>query len=576
MRFLQLVLILTAATLAALAGCSGEDALAPDTTGAANRISQAFDEAVIIGPSELVVGVDVSDSITNLSLKAIIDGLAECMADTSLFPADGSVSMSVLAYGDTIATVVQGLTPVTEASIKGVFGPALTALANDRLVTGNSAALSGFLDAAGAILATGKTTDLQVLVFSSGEADDAEAARFSCGQLGKANVRVSTLGIDPDIEGEKLLGDCAAMTGGYYETVVGSMGEACQRALARMLVVELAMLPETASLEVGMDHKVEVKLFEGGDPKNGISGVPVAFRITGGPNAGETGDRETDEHGLASFAYTGDGGAGIDTLVATASQPRTGAALADTVTATWTAVPQPPVCDAGGPYLVDVDADTVYVMLDGTGSSDADSDSLTFEWSIDSANAVFDDPASAQPELTIWGDALCADQLEVMLLVIAAGDSSICSTVIEFNELRQPTVGAKDPVRLWPPNHKYRSFEPADLLFVEGGGCDADFDFGDVVVLSVSSNEPEDSKGDGRTSDDIRIDCPNTVKLRAERTGGGEGRIYTVVYGVSHDDGSTGEITAYVYVPHDNGDRCADIPDGDGGGYTVAGCGDGE
>ena len=72
---------------------------------------------------------------------------------------------------------------------------------------------------------TGKTADLQVLIFSSGEADDAEAARSSCGQLGNAGIRVSALGIDPDVEGEKLLADCAGATGGYYETVVGSIGE---------------------------------------------------------------------------------------------------------------------------------------------------------------------------------------------------------------------------------------------------------------------------------------------------------------------------------------------------------------
>jgi hypothetical protein len=234
------------------------------------------------------------------------------------------------------------------------------------------------------------------------------------------------------------------------------------------------------------------------------------------------------------------------------------------------------MCDAGGPYMVDVAADTVYVMLDGTGSSDANGDSLMYEWSIDSANVAFDDATSAQPTVSIWGDTLCEDQIEVTLLVMAAGDSSTCSTTIEFNELRQPTISAKDPVKLWPPNHKYKTFMPQDLLMAEGGGCNADYDWDNVAVVSVSSSEPEDCNGDGKTHNDIKIYCPNTVKLRAERQGGGDGRIYTVVYQAKMADGSMQDLTAYVYVPHDNGDECGDIPaDGDNG-YMVTGCEDGE
>jgi hypothetical protein len=574
MKFMRLSLVFAAVVFAALAGCSGEDALSPDSTGFNGVSTRAFNELKTIGPSELVVGIDVSDSITHESLKGIVDGLAECMADPMLFPTDGSVSMSVLAYGDTLAVVVEDLTPVTEQTVKDVFAPALAALADDRLVTGNTAVLSGFLDAAGTTLATGKTTDLQVLIFSSGEAVDAEAARASCGELGKLDIRVSALGIDPDAEGEKLLGDCAAATGGYYETVVGSIGEACQRALTRMLVVDLKMLPETAALEVGMEHKVDVSVFEGDDPKNGVAGVPVTVMVTGGPNAGDTGNGMTDELGIFSFGYTGDAGAGIDTLVATADQPRTNAALVDTVTVTWMAAPEPPMCDAGGPYMIDVAADTVYVMLDGTGSSDANGDSLMFEWSIDSENVAFDDATSAQPTVSIWGDTLCEDQIEVTLLVMAAGDSSICSAMIEFNELRQPTISAKDPVELWPPNHKYKTFMPQDLLMAEGGGCNADYDWSNVTVVSVSSSEPEDCNGDGKTHNDIKVDCPNTVELRSERKGGGDGRIYTIVYQAGFDDGSTQDLTAYVYVPHDQGGGSGDIPVDGGNGYTVTGCDD--
>jgi hypothetical protein len=43
------------------------------------------------------------------------------------------------------------------------------------------------------------------------------------------------------------------------------------------------------------------------------------------------------------------------------------------------------------------------------------------------------------------------------------------------------------------------------------------------------------------------------VQLRAERDGGGDGRVYTITFRVRDTAGNTGFATAQVIVPHDQG-----------------------
>ena len=48
------------------------------------------------------------------------------------------------------------------------------------------------------------------------------------------------------------------------------------------------------------------------------------------------------------------------------------------------------------------------------------------------------------------------------------------------------------------------------------------------LIASVTSNEPANGTGDGNTAPDWEITGPNTVDVRAERSGGGSGRVYIV------------------------------------------------
>ena len=70
-----------------------------------------------------------------------------------------------------------------------------------------------------------------------------------------------------------------------------------------------------------------------------------------------------------------------------------------------------------------------------------------------------------------------------------------------------------------------------------------------VRLVSITSNEPDNGLGDGHTPDDIVIIDDFTFDLRAERSGIGSGRIYTITYEVTDACGNTTMQSATVIVP---------------------------
>ncbi|RJP47315.1 MAG: ExeM/NucH family extracellular endonuclease [Anaerolineaceae bacterium] len=99
---------------------------------------------------------------------------------------------------------------------------------------------------------------------------------------------------------------------------------------------------------------------------------------------------------------------------------------------------------------------------------------------------------------------------------------------------------------LWPANHKYVT---VDASFVTSS------DTASVTLVSVTSNEPDEGLGDGDFPNDIVIVDNDTVKLRAERSALGEGRVYTFTYLVTNTCGATTTVTVTVTVPLSQGNH---------------------
>jgi hypothetical protein len=95
---------------------------------------------------------------------------------------------------------------------------------------------------------------------------------------------------------------------------------------------------------------------------------------------------------------------------------------------------------------------------------------------------------------------------------------------------------------LWPPNHQMvpitLTAETSDNVGVVS-----------TKVISVTSSEPDNGLGDGDTAGDFEITGDLTVNLRAERSGKGTGRTYTITAEAADAAGNKTQKTTTVFVP---------------------------
>ncbi|MDB5197852.1 MAG: C-terminal target protein [Flaviaesturariibacter sp.] len=130
----------------------------------------------------------------------------------------------------------------------------------------------------------------------------------------------------------------------------------------------------------------------------------------------------------------------------------------------------------------------------------------------------------------------------------AAGNASSCTQTIKVEDTEAPVItnAAANPSSLFPPNHKMKN---VTISYSVNDNCGWT-----VTSLSVSSNEPENGTGDGDTDNDWEIIDNHHVKLRAERAGWGNGRIYTITLKAVDAAGNSSEKAVTVTVPHDHSD----------------------
>lgn len=161
--------------------------------------------------------------------------------------------------------------------------------------------------------------------------------------------------------------------------------------------------------------------------------------------------------------------------------------------------------------------------------------------------------------------------IETFVAKDAAGNSSTCSLSITVLDTEPPVITlAKDKTSKWPPNHKHFQLMIDDFIASVTDNCPG-VSIEDVIVDEISSDEPQNSTGDGNTAQDILMenDC-KTVKLLAERQGSGNGRVYSVHIAVVDAHGNIGVAVITAEIPKSNGKKEVTINDGPM--YTVNGC----
>jgi len=246
-------------------------------------------------------------------------------------------------------------------------------------------------------------------------------------------------------------------------------------------------------------------------------------------------------------------------LVASLALLHTGAARAQA----------PLVADAGDDVLIECASNTgTPVTLDGTGSSVGTD--ITYLWTA--TGVTFDDPTLLTPTgdfpLGATTVTLTVTQTDPVSLVQTIVSDTVLVTIADTT----PPIISVEPstTSLWPPNHKLRKVSVGISVI---DACDPN----PIVILdAISSNEPDNSIGDGNTTDDIQDAMVGTddrmFLLRAERQGPCTGRVYTAIYEAMDASGNSSVGSVQVSVPHDQGKgkkkgqgkACGNTPPGQG------------
>jgi len=130
-----------------------------------------------------------------------------------------------------------------------------------------------------------------------------------------------------------------------------------------------------------------------------------------------------------------------------------------------------------------------------------------------------------------------------------AGLTSAASVTVRLDKTAPTAECRAIPDQLWPPDHRLvdvaASVQTVDALSGTNG----------IALVSVTSNEADDGLGDGDLAEDVKGFTIGTADLsgeiRAERSGQGAGRVYTLSYVASDLAGNTTTCAATVLVPHD-------------------------
>lgn len=128
----------------------------------------------------------------------------------------------------------------------------------------------------------------------------------------------------------------------------------------------------------------------------------------------------------------------------------------------------------------------------------------------------------------------------------AAGNTATCSFTVTVNDVEPPVIHnlSVTPPVLWPPNHKMKNIT-ADYTSTDN--CPGPI----TCEITVTSDEPQSGTGNGDQSPDWDILNDHHLKLRAERAGHGDGRVYTVKITCTDQYANSTSGTKTVLVPHD-------------------------
>jgi hypothetical protein len=209
-------------------------------------------------------------------------------------------------------------------------------------------------------------------------------------------------------------------------------------------------------------------------------------------------------------------------------------------------VNEPPRANAGQDQLVECTSPAgARLLLDGRGSADPEDNAVLYSWFRDTRSGEpigFGQTFEQQQEL----DVAATYALRV-IDAFGQSDEDVTSVIVQDTTAPDLSLSVSPSV-LWPPNHK---LVPVTVTPTVYDTCDPN---PQLRLVSITSNEGDLANGSGHTSPDIQDAQFGTddrqFLLRAERRGGGGGRVYTITYEAEDADGNITQRQTTVQVTH--------------------------
>lgn len=181
------------------------------------------------------------------------------------------------------------------------------------------------------------------------------------------------------------------------------------------------------------------------------------------------------------------------------------------------------------------------VTLTAAGSADSDGQITLYEW-FESGKRIAIGPT---PTVTL------AYGVHTILLRTTDDDGGTNDdvVVVDIRDTQAPTVAmVVSPTRLWPPNHTMH-------VVARGASASDVCDPAPALRFAITSDEPENGLGDGDTAPDWAVQAAGAsvadVLVRAERSGLGNGRVYTIIATATDRAGNgSSAASGTVTVPH--------------------------
>lgn len=218
----------------------------------------------------------------------------------------------------------------------------------------------------------------------------------------------------------------------------------------------------------------------------------------------------------------------------------------------------PDVAPAPSYQVIDIGIDAIVVVAD---VSDFDGDTLFYEWLKDSTILASGTVGTVQGGDTVRiqdlsvpaGDSRFGVGVHDIELRVSDGINGAVSAYVsvEVTDTSAPSLSPIPSVTmLWPPNHTLVPVTIQANAYDNGGGTIH-------LEVEVTSSEPPDTDGDGNTIPDIYIDSVDDqtglieLRLRAERSGKGSGRTYTILIKATDESENQSVAEIEIRSPHD-------------------------